>query len=529
MSEFHFASPYFFALLLLLPLLWWPRRKRTLTKDGSDFADAHLLPYLRVGESAKPSGRTQRTRLLWAAVWLLLCIAMAGPRWEREATKTFQADAAVMIVLDLSRSMLATDLTPNRLERAHQAITALLQGAAGMRVGLIVFAADAVIASPLTRDHATLSKLLPSLEPSLFTRQGSVPEEAIALAARHLQHDATLHPNARLHLLLVTDGDVPEVASSLATQFAELASATPAIQSHNWVLATSEGAPVPDGQGHMLMDKSGKAHLSRPLDAMLQAASEAGKGATTRVQDPRAAAQTFLSLLETTAAMQEAEGSAMGWREEFLWPLLAALILLWWRTPPLLIAVVCLLFVSPAEASELQGLYHFERQNFSTAAEALEDPYRRGVALYRAGDFAAAAAAFAQSASHFNQGNSWFQQRDYARAIEAYRAALEIAPDDQDTRFNLALAEALLKQQQSKGEKPKKSDTNPQDASEAPSPSETSDNKGHDNSPPTQDDATLDRMLQQMDGQPSDILKQRIGQQEKAGGRARRGGAVNPW
>lgn len=196
---------------------------------------------------------------------------------------------------------------------------------------------------------------------------------------------------------------------------------------------------------------------------------------------------------------------------------------------------------------EMKGLSAFEKGAYAEAAEALHDPYRRGIAYYRAGEYGKALEMFKEVKERgqeavFNSGNSYFQMKDYAKAVAAYKAVLEKQPEHEDAAHNLALAEAMMKQNnkgnssdrnkqdQGKGEGQGQSGAPQDQKQEAPKEKESkseaeSQQKAEEGAQqeqrgtqkktlPSRSDATLERMLQQMQTDPSDIIKKRIEQQE---------------
>lgn len=346
LSLFHFAVPLW-AWLLVFPIGWcgWlllrASRKQEQQEVDTRFADAHLLPYLRVKEvhevqKQKPSWLWGMA--VWGLAWACLTLAMMGPRWEREAQPLLEPDSNVMVVLDISSSMRARDLVPDRMERARQELGAFFEAAEakGVKVGLIGYAAKAVLISPLTRDMNSLRKLLPSLGPELVQLQGSDPSEALELARRQLQHQSAAQGVKNLHILLVTDGDMTE-AGEVGALVAAMAGTVPSneaqpIMLHVLAAGTVEGAPVPDDEGHYLTDKSGKVHLSHLNVALMKQWVEAGKGRYLQANALQAVSPGLIATI-TQAGNTAASRWHESWKERFLIPLLMGMLLLMWRTP----------------------------------------------------------------------------------------------------------------------------------------------------------------------------------------------------
>ena len=164
--QFHFLEPaWLLALLPLALLLWLTARRQAGDTPWRRIIDARLQPLLMNGDN------TNRSRLpLWllGAGWLIAVVALANPVWERQPQPLMQTNAARVIVLDLSRSMLAQDLKPTRIERARFKVEDILAEDEEGLTGLVVFAGDAFTVTPLTRDTETIRAQLRALELSLI-------------------------------------------------------------------------------------------------------------------------------------------------------------------------------------------------------------------------------------------------------------------------------------------------------------------------------------------------------------------------
>ena len=182
----HFIRPLWLALLplaVILPLVW--RRLRRPSGDWSKVCDAHLLRWLSVGNgAAKPS---RFGPWLAGLVWLIAAIALAGPSWQKLPDSSFTSRDARVLILDLSVSMLAEDLKPNRLAQAHFRLSDMLEATLEGQTGLVSYAGDAFVVSPLTSDTNTIRNMLPALRPDVIPVSGSRPDRALELAAELLQ------------------------------------------------------------------------------------------------------------------------------------------------------------------------------------------------------------------------------------------------------------------------------------------------------------------------------------------------------
>ncbi len=202
MSDFVFAHPHLVHLLWLVlaatALLVWLERR------GSDALSRLVSPWMqtRLVDRLSPGRRVARTVLLGASAAFAV-LALMRPQWGLQFIETPRVGAEIMIALDVSKSMLAEDVTPNRLERAKADIRDLLSYLDGDQVGLIAFAGRASVLSPLTPDFAFLRMVLDGTGPASVTRGGTRLEEPIRKAVAGFR-DTT---DVSRSILLITDGE----------------------------------------------------------------------------------------------------------------------------------------------------------------------------------------------------------------------------------------------------------------------------------------------------------------------------------
>ena len=189
-ENFHFIQPLWLLALIPLSLLAWRVYR---PGDGDNpwrrIVDARLLPLLMVGREQQ----VNRTALyLLAAGWVIAALALADPTWERKPQPVYQTTAARVVVLDLSRSMYASDLQPSRLVRARYKIEDVLAQSGEGQTGLVVYAGDAFTVSPLTRDVNTIRALLPAVDPGIMPTQGSRADLGLLKAGELLRQAGAL-------------------------------------------------------------------------------------------------------------------------------------------------------------------------------------------------------------------------------------------------------------------------------------------------------------------------------------------------
>jgi Ca-activated chloride channel family protein len=330
-TGFHFAQPWWLlALLVILPVAIWLTFSVQRSHKGPIhlYADEHLLPHLsgtRELESGERWGRFGR----WALLWALAVLAMAGPRWDYTDVRLFHPGNNLLILLDMSRSMQASDVSPTRLGRAKQEIQDLITLNRTVRIGLIAFASVPHVVAPITEDMDTVRNTLPAIETDLVRLQGS--RLMAALERAEILMDGLPEESAKT-ILLISDGDFDE--QGLVDKVRELAVKQGRLLTLG--IGTEEGASVPDARGNPLTDMRGKPVVSRLNTLMLERLAQAGNGffqkASFREGDSEAILEAA-SLLKPTE--DDIDESTRVWNERFFLVLLvlAALLLSAFRTP----------------------------------------------------------------------------------------------------------------------------------------------------------------------------------------------------
>ena len=458
---FHFLQPHWFwALVPLLLLLWLLRRPGEADTAWRRVCDARLLPYLLMN----PDQRASRLPLWLLAVgWLLAVIALADPVWEKQDQPVFRNQAARVIVLDLSNSMLSPDLKPSRLVRARYKVADILRKNNDGQTGLVVFAGDAFAVSPLTSDTDTIQALLSPLEPALMPSQGSRVDLGLEQAGE-LMKQAGIRAG---EILLVTDGFHDRRALDVAERLHADGYRVSVLG-----IGTQDGAPVPTGRGGFLRDSQGEIVVPKLDQAALQQLAAAGGGNYIPISSGDSDIKQLLNQLQPGAsdAVEETGMSTDSWQSNGPWLALCLLPLaaLVFRRGWLLVLVVMVTagggMPQPAMASSWGDLWLRKDQQAARAlqdgepeqaARLARDPNLRGTAEYQAGNFDQAVEAFEGATgvdADYNQGNSLAKLGRYEEAIAAYEQALAAEPDMEDAIFNKEAVERLLQQQQEEQE-----------------------------------------------------------------------------
>jgi len=503
----HFIRPGWLLLLplaILIPVLW--RRLRRPSGDWSRVCDEHLLRWLSVGKASARSGKSGP----WVAglVWLISAVALAGPSWEKLPDSSFSSRDARVLILDLSMSMLAEDLKPNRLTQARFRLSDMLNETLEGQTGLVAYAGDAFVVSPLTSDTNTIKNMLPALRPDVIPVAGSRPDLAIEMAAELLERSGFVSGE----LLLIADSG----SQAAVSRAANLAST--GIYTSVLAVGTPQGAPIPSGDG-FVSDSKGNIVVARLQRDALQAIASAGGG---RYSELTAGSSIDSPWASTEGSEFARRDEALGerWKDTGPWLVLLLLPLVAFSfrrgllfTLPLLI-LPTLLISNDAGAGMWDDLWSsrdqqaqkaLQQERAADAAVLAEDPAIAGEAFYRSGDFSRAGQSWSQPGPvdrHYNRGNAMAQAGEFEAAIAAYDAALELDPQMEDATFNRDLVEQM-KQQQEQEKQEQESDQSEDQEGDQSEDGEQSDEQSDDQQDGEQKDEESDQEQEgEQEGQP---------------------------
>lgn len=285
---FRFENPEYLYGLVLLPVLllfFWitgKKRKKALTQLGELNIIAGLMPAISYS-------RPKFKNLFLLLAFTFLILALANPQIGSKLETVKRKGVEIMIAIDVSNSMLAEDIKPNRLERAKRAISQLVKKLYNDKLGLVVFAGDAFIQLPITTDYAAARMFLESVNTNIVPVQGTAIGKAIDIATESFSEDQTKNKA----LIIITDGENHEDdAIEMATKAAEKG-----IIVHTIGMGLPQGAPIPvynrNGQKDFRKDNQGNVVVTKLNEPMLQNISAAGTGMYVRANN----AQTGLEML----------------------------------------------------------------------------------------------------------------------------------------------------------------------------------------------------------------------------------------
>ncbi len=444
---FHFLRPQWLWLFVPMAMLvifgFLSRRSK---QSWQKVIATHLRPYMILKEN---KFATTGPLFMFALVSSLMILSAAGPTWKKVEVPGAKSEAILLVVLDLSPSMLVDDVSPNRLERAKFKIRDLLEANPGSKVGLMVYAGTAhPVVTPCT-DYKLVTYQLESLSPGIMPAPGTNLKAALAMADTILAR--TEAPST---LFLVTD--------MLETSDAELLG-TFASQTGNSVeilaLATLQGGRIPARQKGTFEKENGEFVISK-LDQNVLFKLQLMPGIHVNTlsmedDDVEAIAKSVRENLEFRLTDEESEED---WQEMgflLLWPAVL-LFMLWFRKGWMIQWCILLVLASSCSSevngwkdlwytSDYQGQKDMDQGDFQEASDQFNSLPHKGIAYYKAGDYESAIQIFLQDSSAngmYNLGLAYAASGQNSMAKEALLLAQKLNPD------NRAISEALEKNQE---------------------------------------------------------------------------------
>ena len=466
--------------------LYNKRKKRQL----EEFGDKELV------EALMPNASRIRPNVKFGIVMVALAflvVAAARPQFGQSERTEKRNGIEAIVALDISNSMLAEDVAPNRLDRAKQMLSKLMDNMVNDKVGLVVFAGDAFVQLPITCDYVSAKMFLNSIKPDLIKTQGTAIGQALSTSIRCFGEQS----DASRAIILITDGENHEDdAVAVAKRARE-----EGIQVLVVGIGKPEGSPIPlPGTNNFIKDRQGNVVVSKLNEEMCREIAQAGGGIYVRCDNSNTATKAIQKELDKLATQEIETQVYTDYNEQFQSFALIALLLLVidffifnrknkmitkWdifgdstrRHVVTTMLILCSLSMfAQREAGDVRkGNRDYKKQNFTEAEidyrraletnkNSYEAHYNLGDALFKQDKYADAQAEFETAArmldrkedkerfskAMHNIGNCHFAQQKYDKAVSAYQESLRANPKDNDTRYNLVKAMEMLQQQQQK-------------------------------------------------------------------------------
>ncbi|HBC57748.1 MAG TPA: hypothetical protein DCZ03_11335 [Gammaproteobacteria bacterium] len=461
---FHFLRPWWFLGVIpvgiLLASIW---QSRIHMGRWENVCDPELLEALSLNQVSN------ETRTWWyglALLWSLAILALAGPTWTQLEVPIYKSEDAVVITLDLSKSMDAEDIKPSRLERTKLKVLRLLKERDEGLFGLVVFSDYAFVTSPLTEDKKTISNYVPALTPDLMPSQGSRPDRAILAAIELLQQAQVRTGNIFLFCDGVADPDAANEAAKRARRAGYRV----------FVLAigSPRGGPIPQRQGGFIQNAQGELVIAKPNFNALQNIARHGGGKYQLIKQSDNDILQILEQFDISSLDTESEKEySAEWRDAGYWlilPLLLALAMSFRRgwlsctglwLPWLVLPGLLVNEPSHADMGSLwqnrdqQAFKEFSQGNYDASSALFDNSEWKAASLYRQKKYSEAAKVLENIntvGALYNKGNALAQLGHYEDAIRAYEQALSLNPEHENAQVNKNLLETLLNSPPPQGE-----------------------------------------------------------------------------
>ena len=472
---FRFESPIYLYLLVLIPLLALIRflsyrnQKKRLRKFGEPSLLKALMPDV---SRFRPSVKFW---VLQGALALLI-VMLARPQMGTKINHEKRVGIETIIAMDISNSMRAEDIVPSRLDRSKMMVENLVDHFTNDKIGLIVFAGDAFVQLPITSDYVSAKMFLSSIDPSMIASQGTDIARAIEMAS----HSFTQEEGIGKAIVVITDGEDHEGG---AVEAAEAAKKN-GMRVYVLGVGSTQGAPIPvPGTGNYMQDNTGNTVMSALNEDMCKQVAQAGGGAYIHVENNSAAQEQLDNELDKLAKKETSTAVYSEFDEQFqAFGVLALLLLIleiciFDRRNPLLkhvslfgkrkVAVMLLLLTVLSATAQTdrqyirQGNKQFRMGDYPNAEvsyrKAIEQNPKNPQASFNLGNAlmaqkkdSAAVTQFENASrletnplrkaqSFHNIGVICQTHKMYGEAIEAYKNALRLNPNDDETRYNLVL------------------------------------------------------------------------------------------
>ena len=482
---FRFADPTYLYLLAVIPVLaiirflTYRNQKKRLRK----FGDPKLLRSLMPDVS-----RFRPAVKFWIlqGALALLVVMLARPQFGTKISNEQRTGIETIIAMDISNSMLAEDITPSRLDRSKMMVENLVDHFTNDKIGLLVFAGDAFVQLPITSDYVSAKMFLSSIDPSMMATQGTDIARAIDMAT----HSFTQEEGIGKAIIVITDGEDHEGGALESAKAAKDAG----MRVYVLGVGSTQGAPIPiPGTGDYMKDNTGNTVMSALNEDMCRQVAQAGGGAYIHVENNSAAQDQLDNELSKLAKKETTSTVYSEFDEQFQAVAILALLLLileiciFDRRNPLLkrlslfgskkkaAATVALLLVAITASAQTDRQYiregnkqfrvgQYDKAEVSYRKAVEKNPknpqaaYNLGNALMAQKKDSAAVQQFEQAtrietnplrkaAAYHNMGVICQTHKMYGEAIEAYKNALRLNPNDDETRYNLVLCKKQKQKQ----------------------------------------------------------------------------------
>lgn len=530
MANFTFLYPLWFLALIPLGLLVFIQRKN---KNTTGLIAPHIAKQLGMTQKTQGNGFTFGLVL----AWLCVTTALAGPSFGYKDSPSFQLSGARVLVMDMSRSVYATDIKPNRLtQEKYKAKDLLPYWKEGM-TGLVAYANNSYLVSPLTEDSQTLANLITNLSPEImpYKGKGSNLEAAINQSIEMM----TKSGHQQGDIIVLTDGISNQQLDKVMSR----------VKGTKWRISllgigTKNGAPIELPSGQLLTDRSGKTVVATLDPDPLVTLAQATNGVAQLIQSDNSDIETIARLTKTPLEQvtQNSDTQVNSRANHGYWLLFPLVLfsLLCFRKGMFLALLLVLLPVDKSMAStelsnsllsdDYTAHQQFEQKDYQAASEQFKSKQWKGAAQYKAGDYKGAIESLTgldDTQSQYNLANALAQNGQLEDAKEKYESLLKTNPDMKDAKSNLGIVNKALEQkqqqqqqQQQQHDKKKQSDQNKDNKQEQKKDKKNQENKdskdGSEQSSDSKDSQSQDSQQNQQKNESQSDDKSQSDKQDKS-------------
>ncbi|MFT7560989.1 MAG: Ca-activated chloride channel family protein [Flavobacteriales bacterium] len=474
-ENFHFIRPIYFLLTIAIAIVIVAYAFQIIgASSWSKHINKRYAPYLLT--SGKRSSRRLSLTVL-SIILLLSVFSLAGPAWIKIPVPLKVDNAPLVIVWDLSPSMLAEDLKPSRTTRARLKIADFLQTRKEGQTALVVYAGDAHVVTPLTDDIRTIENLLNGLDPKVMPIAGSNIEMAMELA-NNLLEEVNVTKGS---IVVLTDGIDESARNELIMQQNSLG--------HKltfWAFGTAEGAPIRQASGGFIRKSNGDIYIAQLDESQLSSIASSLGAFFVPMSSDDLDIRSINSFSKSSSLdeLKDTDQTMDFWHEHgplLLLPLILLFPMLFRRG--WLVTIVLGVTLQPTDSvyavdipdalksKDQKGYSLFIDGEHQEALSLFTDPSWQAAAAYKAGDYELAESLYSKgrdSQSLFNLGNSLAKQQRYEDALAAYESALKLDNTHKSALKNKEIIERLLdqesKDQESKDQESKDQESKDQES-----------------------------------------------------------------
>lgn len=463
---FDIEKPIYLILLLLIPILYLANKKYLAWQYQKQQDFATQKAFVNIIKNHQPL-KNKISFLLTLGIIFFTTIALINPKFGSEKSVVKTKGIEIVFALDVSKSMLCEDMKPNRLEKAKQIINKTIDDLALDRIGVIAYAANAFPVLPMTTDYSLAKMYVQSMDTNLISSQGTDIDGALQTSI-----DFFDNPNASKVIVLLSDGEDHESTN--------LSSITKAKDKNISVitigLGTKNGGNIryldEYGEPQLKVDAEGKAVITKLVDDNLKEIASETNGKyiySNSINDIVSTIKSTLngykkSDLKTQALSQK--------KSQFQWFIAIALILLvlkfavdyhqfsekkWIKNWFVILLLFNISFVSSQTPSSILQEKKWRVVKSKSESNKNKAQYNLGNNIYKNKNYIEAEDKYQSHISeaknkkekhkaYHNLGNVYMKEKKFDKAVEAYKNALRNNPNDEQTRYNLALAKQKLKQ-----------------------------------------------------------------------------------